>query len=177
MFNISEEFVVRFGTIDDIDQIFDNIQRIKIEMSEQKIAQWPLDKDYPSKEMIKTDLLNSQYFILEKNKEYAGSVVLNTITTPPYSEISWNGKHFLAVHRLATVKAFRKDDAGQLLMSFAEEWALAHHQDSIRLDTYSHNRRANKFYQSCGFTQVGKISLPWMPEQYYCYEKLLSVAD
>ncbi|GJM63844.1 N-acetyltransferase [Persicobacter diffluens] len=168
---------VRKAVQADLYHINSSVLEIKGEMLKLNIQQWPLDQDYPSVDMIRADLERGDYYVLEIEGQYAGSVVLNTTTTPPYEKIHWQSEEFLAVHRLVSLPAFRVHKPGLLLMQFAEQLAVERGLNSIRLDTYSNNARANAFYRKLGYEFRGEINLPWMPEVYNCYEKSLDPTD
>jgi len=58
-------------------------------------------------------------------------------------------------------------------MAFAEEKAKSEGYSLIRLDTYSLNFVANRFYTKIGYHYCGQINLEFMPEKYNCYEKAI----
>ena len=165
---------IRIGKPKDLDVIVDSVKEIKEEMLKMNISQWPQKKDYPSRTMIKQDLDEGAYFVFEEEGIYKGSFVFNEKTTEPYKAINWQGKQFMALHRLVSLPEFRHEKIPQIMMQFSLDYALSQGFDSIRLDTYSQNLRANAFYQKLGYEYRGNINLPWMPEYYNCYELLFS---
>ena len=62
---------------------------------------------------------------------------------------------------------------GKEMMNFAEQLALSQGLTSIRLDTYSGNPDAMKFYIKLGYKQLGQIHLKPGKNEYYCFEKII----
>ncbi|BDD05616.1 GNAT family N-acetyltransferase [Aureibacter tunicatorum] len=165
---------IRKGEISDLSRIYDSVQAIKAEMAKLDVVQWPQDRDYPSEDMIKADLEAGDYLVWEENGIHKGSFVLNEKTTEPYKDIDWKGKDFLAVHRLVSLPEFREEKIALKMMKYAEQVGKNHGKDSLVLDTYCENERANRFYQKLGYEYRGQINLPWMPLKYNCYELMLA---
>ena len=62
----------------------------------------------------------------------------------------------------------------QQLMAFAETYAIENKFSSIRLDTFSQNKRNQKFYELRGYKRLGTIFFPKQSEDpFYCYELVL----
>ena len=63
---------------------------------------------------------------------------------------------------------------GQELMDFAKNFAREEKYESVRLDTFSLNKRNHKFYEARGYQRLGNIYFPKQSEApFYCYELLL----
>ena len=60
-------------------------------------------------------------------------------------------------------------------MDFAEDYAKSNNYESVRLDTFSKNKRNNIFYENRGYIRLGNV---YFPEQsrfpFYCFEKLIN---
>ena len=69
---------------------------------------------------------------------------------------------------------FQKKGVGKILMDFAEKYAEEKKFASIRLDTFSVNKRNLKFYESRGYQRLEGIYFPKQSEfPFYCYELIL----
>ena len=93
-----------------------------------------------------------------------------------YIPVSWVTKNSnnLYIHRLAVHPDFQKKGIGKALMDFAEKYAKKKEYKSIRLDTFSVNKRNLKFYESRGYQRLEKIYFPKQSEfPFYCYELIL----
>ena len=69
---------------------------------------------------------------------------------------------------------FKKKGIGKILMDFAEKYAREKKFTSVRLDTFSVNKRNLKFYESRGYQRLEGIYFPKQSEfPFYCYELIL----
>ena len=60
-------------------------------------------------------------------------------------------------------------------MNFAETYAKENNYNSVRLDTFSQNKRNQKFYEQRGYKRLGDIYFPKQSEHpFYCYELYLN---
>jgi len=59
-------------------------------------------------------------------------------------------------------------------MHWAETYAKDKGYQSVRLDTFSQNKRNQKFYETRGYQKLGDIFFPKQSEHpFHCYELLL----
>ena len=91
----------------------------------------------------------------------------------PINWLSENDKN-LYVHRLAIDPRHQGKGYAQKLMDFAEAFAKDNNYRSIRLDTFSQNKRNQKFYELRGYKQLDDIYFPKQSEYpFHCYELIL----
>ena len=143
-------------------------------MISKKIFQW--NEFYPSKEAFLRDVERDELYVLEHNSEIFGCVVISAFMDEEYYPIEWlteNGNniyiHLLAVHPKHQGKGY-----AQKLMTFAETYAKENHFASVRLDTFSQNKRNNIFYESRCYKRLGDIFFPKQSEYpFHCYELVL----
>jgi len=56
-------------------------------------------------------------------------------------------------------------------MNFAEKYARDNNFTSVRLDTFSQNKRNQKFYETRGYQRLGDIYFPKQSKHpFHCYE-------
>lgn len=143
-------------------------------MQQKEIFQW--NEHYPSLERLQRDIENREMFVLEENGQLQGIIVLTPKMDDEYIPVEWltpNGNN-LYVHRLATDPAAWGSGNGRTLMNFAEEFARENGYSSVRLDTFSRNRRNQRFYESRGYRRLGDIFFPKQSEHpFHCYELVL----
>ena len=93
-----------------------------------------------------------------------------------YIPIKWltpNGKN-LYIHRLAIHPIFQGKGYARLLMEFGENYATENNYSSGRWDTFSQNKRNQKFYELRNYKRLGNIYFPKQSEYpFYCYELVL----
>ncbi|PKP14291.1 MAG: GNAT family N-acetyltransferase [Bacteroidetes bacterium HGW-Bacteroidetes-3] len=145
-------------------------------LMEQGIFQW--NEMYPSKEILLNDIELRQIWKLETKSEIVGLIALTKMENPEYEPVKWltKNQHNLYIHRLAVHPNFQGKGFAQKLMDFAEKFALENNYDSIRLDTFSKNKRNLKFYEQRNYIKLESVYFPNQSEfPFYCYEKILDV--
>jgi ribosomal protein S18 acetylase RimI-like enzyme len=93
-----------------------------------------------------------------------------------YGSIKWltENKNNVYIHRLAVHPEHQGKGIAQQLMDFAEDFAIKNNYTSIRLDTFSKNKRNQKFYELRNYKRLGNIYFPKQSnEPFYCYELIL----
>jgi ribosomal protein S18 acetylase RimI-like enzyme len=83
-------------------------------------------------------------------------------------------KNNIYIHRLAVHPNLQGKGYAQQLMKFAEHYAQENNVLSIRLDTFSQNKRNQKFYELRGYKKLGDIFFPKQSKHpFHCYELVL----
>ena len=139
------------------------------------IYQW--NDSYPNADVFEQDIhSNSLYVLSDKLKTIVGCIVISKVMDEEYKEVSWlteNDKN-LYIHRLAVHPNKQGNGYARQLMTFAEEEAKKKQYNSIRLDTFSLNKRNNLFYKKRGYKQVGEVYFPNQSQApFHCYELIL----
>lgn len=145
-------------------------------MIESGILQW--NENYPSKEILQKDIELKQIWKLINDNEILGIIVLTEIEDKEYKNVKWLTKNCnnLYIHRLAIHPSFQGKGYAQKLMDFTENFALKNNYTSIRLDTFSQNKRNQWFYEKRNYVKLEPIYFPNQSEfPFYCYEKILNV--
>ncbi|MBI6117433.1 GNAT family N-acetyltransferase [Salegentibacter maritimus] len=167
--------MIRKAGITDLSEIKSLTEACAKALQEQNIFQW--NKHYPSREKLQTDIQNKELYVFEEEKVIISIVVLTPKMDKVYQNIDWlteTGNN-LYVHRLATHPAYWGKAYARKMMDFAEEFAKNRNFDSIRLDTFSKNKRNQKFYETRGYIKLGDVYFPHKNEYpFHCYEKTLS---
>jgi ribosomal protein S18 acetylase RimI-like enzyme len=146
------------------------------EMNKQGIFQW--DDNYPNRKTFLNGIVNHHLYVLSKNREIVGIVIINEKQNSGWEKINWNynNENILVVHSLAINTKYQKQGYGKYLLKFCEIFAKENGYKLIRLDTYSGNEGANKLYRNEGYEKAGEIEYSFKPEGhrlYYCYDKLI----
>lgn len=140
------------------------------------IDQWT--PDYPNESILIQDVNAQSLYILEVESTIVGMVVINEIQDPEYLQLNWktsSSSKNLVVHRLAVSPDAQGKGFAQQLMSFVEGLAKEKYYDSIRLDTFSRNKRNQQFYQQRGYELIGEVYLSYRTDfPYVCYEFVLN---
>lgn len=145
-----------------------------IGMQEIGIFQW--NESYPSLEKLQQDINHKELYVLEEHSLIKGIIVLSDIMDEEYVPVSWltPSEKNLYIHRLATHPDSWGKGYGKHLMDFAEEFSRKLDYTSIRLDTFSLNKRNQKFYEARGYHKLEDIYFPKQSAApFHCYELVL----
>jgi len=142
-------------------------------MEIENIFQWT--DNYPSFDIIATDISNKELYELYDEEEILGVICINTTQEPEYKTIDWLNKagNPLIIHRLAINPLFQNKGLAKKLITFAEEYATEKGFDSIRLDAYSGNEKAISLYERLDYIERGKVNFSGRDLPFICYEKIL----
>lgn len=166
--------MIRKATVSDIKHIIVITQACAKAMIAKGIYQW--NEHYPNSEVFKTDIKRNELYVLEIDHKVASCIVISTEMDEEYKPIRWLTKNDnnLYIHRLAVHPNYQSLGYAQQLMTFAEHHAIKHNYSSIRLDTFSQNKRNQKFYELRGYKQLGDIFFLKQSEYpFHCYELIL----
>ena len=139
-----------------------------------EIYQW--NENYPNIKAFEQDLERGELYVLYNQDTLLGCITISNIKDSEYEAISWltqDTKHYY-IHRLAVSPAFQKKGYARKLMDFAESFAKQNAAVSVRLDTFSQNKRNQRFYENRGYQPLGNIYFPKQSQDpFYCYELIL----
>lgn len=168
--------VIKKASKQDLEQLFSVVKSCAKNLIEHGIFQW--SENYPTKEILSSDIAFQQIWKIEDETGIVGSIVLTEIEDPEYEPVKWLTKNQknLYIHRLAIHPDFQGKGYAQKLMDFAENFAMENNYDSVRLDTFSKNKRNQQFYEKRNYIKLESIYFPNQSEfPFYCYEKVLNV--
>lgn len=166
--------MIRRAKISEIPDILAICGACAKHMIAQEIYQW--NQHYPSASVFEKDIERDELFVLEINEKIIGAIVLTTLIDDEYLPIKWKTENAnnIYIHRLAVHPTEQGKGYAQQLMNFAEEYAKENGFVSVRLDTFSQNKRNQKFYETRGYQRLGDIFLPNQSEHpFHCYELVL----
>lgn len=159
-----------------IQEIMNLISVCIQDMKESKTYQW--NEHYPTREIVLQDIKNKELQVVFEGDEIIAMIVITAEQEKEYGPVDWadkNGKA-LVVHRLAVHPNNRRQGIARELMDYAEKYAIENGYTSIRLDTYSKNSIAMRFYEKRSYRRCGEIYFPYREFPFYCYE-LIFEAD
>jgi ribosomal protein S18 acetylase RimI-like enzyme len=166
--------MIRHAKISEIPDILDITGRCAALMIQNDIYQW--NNEYPSQGAFEIDIERNELFLLEQYAKVMGTVVISTLMDDEYAPVEWltPSSNNIYVHRLAVDPEFQGKGFAQKLMDFAENFARKNAYISIRLDTFSQNKRNQKFYEERGYVKLEDIFYPKQSDHpFHCYELVL----
>lgn len=166
--------MIRHAKIPDIEHILVITRACAVKMESLGIYQW--NEHYPSKQVFLNDLDRNELYVKEANGAVIGAVVVSTLVDPEYLPVQWltpNGNSTY-VHRLCVSPGLQGHGHAQSLMDFAEALSKEKGFASVRLDTFSQNKRNQQFYEQRGYQKLEDIYYPKQSEYpFHCYELVL----
>lgn len=169
--------MIRLAKPSEIEEIITITRACATHMIDQKILQW--NEHYPNYSAFEQDVRRSELYVLtvksntNSSEEIIGCITISSEKDAVYDPVTWmtaEGKHFY-IHRLAIHPRHQRRGYAKQLMDFAENYAREHKATSIRLDTFSANKRNQRFYEARGYTKLEAIYFPKQSDLcFYCYE-------
>ncbi len=167
---------IELALMKDLEKVKNITDACALDMISKNIYQW--NSKYPSIQVFRNDIKNKRLYVAKDNKyKIVGCISLGTQKDIEYKDVKWLTKddNNLYVHRLAVDPKFQKKGIGKSLMDFAENYARTKDFKSIRLDTFSQNKRNNKFYKSRDYIQLEDVFFLTQSESpFHCYEKKIN---
>jgi ribosomal protein S18 acetylase RimI-like enzyme len=166
--------MIRKGKLEDIEAIMSLTKDCAKAMIARGVYQW--NEHYPNKLAFENDVTRNELYVLEIEGVIRGTIVISTFMDNEYIPITWLTKNMnnIYIHRLAIHPELQGKGFAQQLMDFAEQYAIDNNYASIRLDTFSQNKRNQKFYELRGYKRLGDIYFPKQSEYpFHCYELVL----
>lgn len=166
--------MIRRAKISEIPDILTITQACAKKMQEDGIFQW--NEHYPSKEAFIKDIAREELFVIEENNTVQGTIVISALMDKEYKTIQWltpSGNNAY-IHRLSVHPNLQGKGLAQQMMDFAENYSKEKKFVSVRLDTFSQNKRNQRFYEQRGYQKLGDIFFPKQSTHpFYCYELVL----
>ncbi len=166
--------MIRRAKISEIPDILKLTNACAQAMIEKGIYQW--NEHYPSRSAFEKDVKEKSLHVLIIDGQIVGTVVISNQMDQEYLSVSWLSPNHnnIYIHRLAVLPEHQGKGYAQRMMDFAERYARDKGHTSVRLDTFSQNRRNQVFYETRGYQRLGDIYFPKQSEHpFHCYELLL----
>ncbi|NNM17563.1 MAG: GNAT family N-acetyltransferase [Croceitalea sp.] len=166
--------MIRTAKISEIVDILAITKACASHMIERGIFQW--NQHYPSEQAFLKDVQRNELFVKIEEDTLIGAIVISTHMDEEYGPIDWltPNDNNIYIHRLCVHPVHQGNGHAQALMDFAEKYAREQLFTSVRLDTFSQNKRNQKFYEARGYKRLGDIFFPKQSEHpFHCYELVL----
>lgn len=166
--------MIELAKIYEIPDILHLTNGCRLLMESNGIFQWTTE--YPSKRQFITDVDRKELYVLKQNTNIIGCIVLSVIMDEEYQNVKWltENEANLYIHRLGVHATYQGKGFAQKLMDFAENYARTNNFTSVRLDTFSQNKRNQYFYEKRGYQKLEDIYYPNQSEHpFHCYELVL----
>lgn len=161
---------------DDLDAAWAIICECRAALEARGLLQW--NAEYPSRAFFRDALAAGNLFVLSDREGICGVAVLDGSQPPEWSAAAWEHRDgpFLVIHAFAVAPAKQGGGYGHSLLTACEEVAGKRGCESIRIDAFSENAGALRFWERHGYCFRGEVRFTSKPaghQQYHCYEKSL----
>lgn len=166
--------MIRRAKISEIPEIILICNACAAKMISNGIYQW--NEHYPSAEAFEKDIERDELYVLVIDKKVIGTIVISTLIDKEYKPVKWlnSNSKSVYIHRLSVDPNLQGKGYAQQLMDFAENHAKQNGFTSVRLDTFSQNKRNQQFYEKRGYQRLEDIFYPKQSEHpFHCYELVL----
>ena len=168
--------MIRKAISADIKDIMEIIKETIVEMHSYGNTQW--DESYPQEKDFLKDIQKGDLYVSKLEGSLVGFACINKIEPAEYTDLPWSMQETaMIVHRMAVTPAYRRKGIGTELMKFVDEYALKNNVRYLKTDTYSINTKMNALFVKCGYKRVGEMSFLGKEKPFYCYEKVLNLAE
>lgn len=168
-----EPYTIRPAVPADLNQAWDLVRRAVARMNAEGSEQW--GEDYPLQIDYEADLSRGELLCAATAEgRVLGVACVNQNEDPTYAGIPWTVPGpAMSIHRAAVDPLVQRQGVARALLTRAIALARQAGVASLRVDTYSKNRKMQALFCSLGFVQRGEIHLHGRALPFYAYEKLL----
>ena len=166
--------MIRRAKLSEIPEILAITKACAVDLQQKGIYQW--NDNYPSKNAFLGDIERKELYVKVLGEQVIGAIAVSTLMDEEYRSIGWStpNDNNVYVHRLCVHPHFQGRGHAQSLMDFAEKLARKGNFASVKLDTFSQNKRNQRFYETRGYKRLGDVYFPQQSEHpFYCYELVL----
>jgi ribosomal protein S18 acetylase RimI-like enzyme len=160
---------IRPANFKDLNLLMDITHRCIGHLNKQGINQW--DDIYPSRKDFHDDIVAQSLYSITNEDKLCGCICINQIEYPGYENANWLGFRFFVIHKIIIDPQNENQGFGKFAMDYAENVARSKKKDSIRLDCFKENLRANQFYQKLGYVIRGETL--FRKGMFNLYEKMI----
>ena len=151
----------RKGVESDLERVMELVADAQNWFRKQGIDQW--QDGYPTRELILSDILRGENYIVECNGVVAATAVISFEGEPTYAEVKgrgWlNDNRYAVVHRIAVSEACRRKGIAKEILHFTQELCAERGICDIRIDTHKDNKAMRSLLKKMGYTHCGRITL------------------
>lgn len=169
-------YTIGLAIMDQLSQMDALIRRCTADLLARGLYQW--DDAYPSAQSCAYWVDKGELYVLCEEEHVRGLMALSEQDSDDWwPGVRWHRQsgRYLTVHSLAIDPPYQRQGYGHAMLAFWEKVAHADGYDGVRLDVFSENEGALRFYEQHGYARMGEFICDGKPEGhqlYYCYEKV-----
>ncbi len=140
--------MVRYATMNDLEQIIDMLFQCKLEMHKRKLNMW--DANYPTRQTIIDDINSNQSIVFDYEGKVVAFLAYYPMKTDKYEKYYKNHENYCLVQRVMVHPDYRRMGFAQQILGFVETLGFK----SIRLLTRNTNTYSVNLYNKLGYNVV-----------------------
>ena len=145
-------------------------------MAQDASPQWVWG-EYPNETFIQKTLDAGTLYVAREEDQLLCAVTIDTHFDPEYADVNWLfGTKPGAFHRLAIAPEAQGRGLGRQIIADVCEILRAQGCDTLRIDTYAPNVRAQKLYAAVGMRRAGEVRFFHRELPFFCFELPLTEA-
>ena len=152
--------VATFDDLDELEKLYDDLNDYLD--SGINYSGWKKDV-YPVRETASDAIEIESLFVIKRNKEIAGTLILNHKQDQAYEGAKWSSnlsdREVMVVHTLAISPKYMKQGIALKLMKFVKDYSEKLGMKSIRLDVSVENTPAIELYEKLGYVYIDTVDL------------------
>ena len=175
---LSEPLTCRKAEAADLGAIMEIVRQARNSLKKHRVDQW--QGEYPTEELLRSDIENGVCHVLCYKQEIAAFLVLTPGPEEGYDELTdgkWHSEMPYAVaHRSAVKSDFRGTGTSKALLDAVETLAREMGATAVRTDTHRKNKAMKELLGKCGYRFAGNVmvfSEPGHDPRRQAFEKLI----
>ncbi|HPJ03401.1 MAG TPA: GNAT family N-acetyltransferase [Candidatus Limiplasma sp.] len=166
--------IITQPTADALPEICALYQTVIADMHARGLFQWHWGW-YPYEALLKEDIALGRLYRMDDEDGLAGVFALVTGgQEPEYRDVGWQlGDNPVCLHRIAVLPGRGGRGYAAKAVEFAKDYGRSVGCNAFRVDTYTDNIRALKFFQSVTTRKAGTFTLEGFDKLYHCFEAAL----
>ncbi|MBK2404768.1 GNAT family N-acetyltransferase [Erysipelothrix rhusiopathiae] len=152
---------IRKAKIGDLPEIMHIIEQAKAMFRDKGIDQW--QNGYPNEDTIRNDIKNENGFVILKEQDLVGTLMLQLGDDENYDTIEegqWNEEGpYAVIHRIAIHPAYYGQKIATHALKQIENTCGKAGFSVVRIDTHKNNLAMNALLMKTGYQLCGRITL------------------
>lgn len=140
--------MVRYGNLDDLENVLEMLELCKLEMKKRGLNFW--NELYPTRQIIKEDLLNNISIVYELDGKVVAFLSMYPKKPSRFEECYHDHSNYCYVQRVMVHPNYRRQGYAQAILKYVEELGYS----SIRLLTRNTNIYSVNLYKKLGYEVV-----------------------
>lgn len=127
-------------------------------LKEKGVDQW--QDGYPNEEVFLSDIENENLYVYDDKGIIKGfsAFIIGRDEAFESLEGSWKSETYLAIHRIAIGKDYRRQGIASDLFDYARGLARDYNLESVRIDTHEDNKSMQRLIEKMSYEHRGIIS-------------------